>query len=61
MPDDAYEGVAEHSSKLQPSINLPVSITYFMFNCSGTDVPPQRDEGESVKPHRISARTRDLN
>ena len=27
MPDDATEGVAEHSSKLQPSINLHAPVT----------------------------------
>ena len=35
MPDDATEGVAEHSSTLQPLINLHVYITAFMFSCSG--------------------------
>ena len=33
MPDDATEGVAEHSSSLQPSINLHASVTAFMFSC----------------------------
>ena len=36
MPDDATEGVAEHSSRLQPSINLHAPVTAFMFSCSGT-------------------------
>ena len=27
MPDDATEGVAEHSSRLQPSINLHAPVT----------------------------------
>ena len=27
MPDDATEGVAEHSSRLQPSINLHTPVT----------------------------------
>ena len=27
MPDDATEGVAEHSSRLQPSINLHGPVT----------------------------------
>ena len=31
MPDDATEGVAEHSSMLQPSINLHAPVTAFMF------------------------------
>ena len=35
MPDDATEGVAEHSSRLQPSINLHAPVTAFMFSCSG--------------------------
>ena len=40
MPDDATErfteGVAEYSSRLQPSINLHAPVTAFMFSCSGT-------------------------
>ena len=36
MPDDATEGVAEHSSRLQPTINLHAPVTAFMFSCSGT-------------------------
>ena len=35
MPDDATEGVAEHSSRLQRSINLHAQVTTFMFTCSG--------------------------
>ena len=49
MPHDATEGVAEHSSRLQPSINLHAPVTAFMFSCSGTNVLPRRDEG-SGKP-----------
>ena len=49
MPDDTTEGVAEHSSRLQPSINLHTPVTPFMCRCSGTDVLPRRDEG-SGKP-----------
>ena len=45
MPADATEGVAEHSSRLQPSINLHAPVSAFMFSCSGTDVLPRRDEG----------------
>ena len=45
MPDNATEGVAEHSSRLQPLINLHASDTTYMFSCSGTDVLPQRDKG----------------
>ena len=42
MPDAPTESVAEHSSKLQPSINLHAPVTAFMFSCS---VLPWRDEG----------------
>ena len=48
MPDDATEGVAEHSSRLQPSINLHAPVTL----CSAALVPnvlTRRDEG-SGKP-----------
>ena len=38
MADDATEGVAEHSSRLQPSINLHAANTAFIFCCSGIDV-----------------------
>ena len=31
MPDDATKGVAEHSSRLQPSINLHAPVKAFMF------------------------------
>ena len=52
MPDDATEGVAEHSSRLQPSINLHAHLHP---SCSAALVPnvlprtPWRDEG-SDKP-----------
>ena len=36
IPDDATEGVAEHSSRLQPTINLHAPVTAFMLSCSGT-------------------------
>ena len=49
MPDDATEGVAEHSFRLQPSIILQAPVTAFMFSCSGTDELPYKDEG-SGKP-----------
>ena len=52
MPDDDTEGVAEHSSKLQRSLNLYAPVTAFMFSCSGTDVLPQRDEGLG-KPYAV--------
>ena len=45
MPDDATEGVAKHSYRLQPSINFHAPGTAFMFSCSGTHVLPWRDEG----------------
>ena len=44
----ASEGVAEHSSRLQPSINLHAPVTALMFCCSGIDVLPRRDEGSVV-------------
>ena len=47
MPDDATEGVAEHSSRLQPSINLHAPVTAFMFSWS--DVRSRRDEGSGQK------------
>ena len=34
MPDDATEGEAEHSSRLQPSMNLHAPVRAFMFSCS---------------------------
>ena len=51
MPADTTETVAEHSARLQPSINLHAPVTAFMFSCSGTlpTVLPRRDEG-SGKP-----------
>ena len=52
MPGDATEGVAERTSKLQPSINLHAPVTTFMFSCSGTNVLPRKDEG-SGKPYTV--------
>ena len=49
MPADTTETVVEHSTRLQPSINLHASVTAFMFSCSDTDVLSQGDEG-SGKP-----------
>ena len=43
MPDD--EGLAEHSSRLQPSFSLHAPVIAFVFSCSGSDVLPRRDEG----------------
>ena len=48
MSDDATEGVAEHSSRLQPSINLHAPVTAFMFSCSGTQSTTRRDEGSGM-------------
>ena len=39
--DDATEGVAKHSSRLQPSINLHAPVKAFMFSCSGTMYYPR--------------------
>ena len=36
MPADTTKGVAEHSTRLQPSINLNAPVTASMFSCSGT-------------------------
>ena len=33
MPADTTETVAEHSARLQPSINLLAPVTTFMFSC----------------------------
>ena len=60
MPDDATEGLAKHSSRLQPPINLQAPVTAFMLTCSGDDVLPERDEAQvslvqSIEPHRILA------
>ena len=37
-PVDTTETVAEHSARLQPSINLHSPVTAFMFSCSGTQM-----------------------
>ena len=69
MPDDATEGVAEHSCfRLQPSINLHAQL---MPLCSAALVPypmyyPKRMKArvgplQSIEPHRILAPTRDSN
>ena len=52
MPADTTETVAEHSTSLQPSINLHAPVTAFMFHCSGTDVLLRRDEGFGM-PHAV--------
>ena len=39
------EGVAEHSSRLQPSGHLHAPFTAFMCSCSGTDVLRRTDKG----------------
>ena len=47
MPDDATEGVAKHSSRLQPSINLhaPVTVQY---------IGPTQDSnpGDRIQNHK---------
>ena len=48
MPNKATESVAEHSSGMQPSINLHAPVTTFMFRCSGTDILPRKDEGSGI-------------
>ena len=48
MPDDATEGVAKHSSKLQPSINFHAPVTAFIFSCFGTQCSTQKDEGSGI-------------
>ena len=45
MPDDTTEGLAEHSSRLQPSINLHDPVTAALV----PNVIARRDEG-SGKP-----------
>ena len=50
MPDDATEGVAEHSSRLQPSINLHAPVTAFMFSCSGTQCTTPEGMKARVSP-----------
>ena len=52
MPADATEGVTEHSSRVQPSINLHAPVTAFMYSCSVTNTLPRRDEG-SGKPSAV--------
>ena len=49
MPDDATEGVAEHSSRLQPSISLHAQLQPSRSAALVPNVLPRRDEG-SGKP-----------
>ena len=63
---DATESMVEHSSKLQPTINLHAQVTTFIFSCSCTEILSWRDDGSGkpyavVEPYRIYAFTRDLN
>ena len=44
MPDDATEGVAEHCSTLQPSINVEINID----NCGETAVICKGNEFSSI-------------
>ena len=65
MPDDATEGVVEHNSRLQPSINLHAPVTAFMFSCC---IPMYYPKGikarvspvQSIEPRRILVPTWDL-
>ena len=48
MPAETTEAVAEHSTKLQPSINLHAPVT---VSCSAVLVPnllPQRPDGTRI-------------
>ena len=67
-PADTTEAVAEHSARLQPSINLHAPVTAFMISCSGTQCTTP--EGWRLgwvlavqwsKPHSILAPTQDSN
>ena len=51
MPDDATEGVAEHSSRLQPSINLHAPLQPL---CSAALVPNVLPEGMKAQVGLIS-------
>ena len=57
MPDDATKGVAEHNSRLQPSINLHAPVAAFMFSYSGTSGvtsnfgPPTGSKKLAPNPH----------
>ena len=48
MPDDDTEGVAEHSSRLQPSINLHAQSQPLCSVALVPNVLPQRDEGSGM-------------
>ena len=67
MPDYATEMVAEHSFRLQPSINLHGSVSAFMFSGdSSTGALPRMNENSGIpcavilKPYSILAHTQDL-
>ena len=38
MAADTTETVAEHSARLQPSINLHAPVRAYMFSCSSTQI-----------------------
>ena len=66
MPDDATDGVAEHSflaatiNQLAcPSYSLDVQLLYPMYYPEGMKV--RVSHVQSIEPHRILALTRDLN
>ena len=48
MPVETTEAVAEHSTRLQPSVNLHAPVTVFMFSCSGTNLLPRRPDGTRI-------------
>ena len=45
IPNGATETLAEHSSNLQPSINMHAPVEAFICSCSGADVLPRKDKG----------------
>ena len=67
MTADTTETVAEHSARLQPSINLHAPVTAFMFSCSGTQCTTPEGMKARVspvqwsKPYSIFVPTQDSN
>ena len=59
MPYDATEGVAEHSFRLQPSINLHAPFTAFMYYPEG--MKARVSPVQWSKPYSILAPTQDSN
>ena len=55
MPADTTETVAEHSARLQPSINLHAPVTASMFSCSGIKEPvPKKGKHRLAYCNRFS-------